>query len=352
VTTVLAIAAAVLAVSLLIVVHEAGHYLAARRFGMRVERFSIGFGPVLLSFRRGDTEFAISALPLGGYVKILGMAAGEDVDPADRTAYANQAPWRRFLVILAGPAMNYVAGVALAAGLLLTVGLSAPDPAARVGRVVPGMPAAHAGLRTGDRVVSVAGTAVDSWEALVGELKRHPGVEIPLVVERTEGSRATHLTLTVTPRNEGGFGLVGFDRHRVLVARDALLPALAEALSRTNALVMDQVAGFKKVFSGGKGAKLSGPVGIAEQLVLAARDGTGPFLTLVWFISVVLAVLNLFPIPALDGGRLIFLGYEIVSRRRVNARVENALHLVGFIALLALILMVTVFGDLARLRGR
>jgi regulator of sigma E protease len=352
VTTALAIIAAVLAVSLLIVVHEAGHLLAARLFGMRVERFSVGFGPVLLSFRRGDTEYAISALPLGGYVKIRGMAAAEEVDQADPTAYANQAPWRRFLVILAGPAMNYLSAVALAAGLLLTVGLATPDPSARVGGLAPGMPAEQAGLRPGDRVVSVAGRPVDSWDALVRELRGHPGVTIPLVVERGEGAGAAQLTLPVTPRDDGGIGRVGFGQYAILVTRDSLAPAVAGALARTNDLVVAQIAAFKNVFSRGKGAELSGPVGIAQQLVRAARVGTGPFLTLVWLISVVLAVLNLLPVPALDGGRLVFLGYEIVTRRRVNSRVENALHLVGFIALVALILGVTVFGDLARLRGR
>ncbi len=163
-TQALAIVAAVLAVSLLIILHEAGHFWMARRFGMRVERFSVGFGPVLLAFRRGETEFAISALPLGGYVKIAGMAAGEEIDPADRAAYANQAAWRRFLVILAGPAMNYVTAVAVAAALLGTVGLPTPDPAARVGALVKGMPGEQAGLRPGDRVVSVAGTPVGTWE--------------------------------------------------------------------------------------------------------------------------------------------------------------------------------------------
>jgi regulator of sigma E protease len=351
VTTALAILAAVLAVSLLIIVHEAGHYLAARAFGMRVERFSVGFGPVLLALRRRETEFAISALPFGGYVKIAGMAPGEDVDPADRSSYVNQAAWRRFVVILAGPAMNYLSAIVVAAGLLATVGLRDADPAARVGQVVPGMPAAQAGLLEGDRILEVAGQPVDSWLALVGELQRHPGERIPLLVERRVGPSAERLRVLITPRDEGGRGRVGFRQAQLSVTRGPL-GAIAEGFSRTNGQVRAQIAAFGNVFSGRQRAELSGPVGIAQELVRGARDGVEPFLTLVWTISVVLAVLNLFPIPALDGGRLVFLGYEIVTRRRVNARVENALHLVGFVALLALILAVTVFGDLARLRGR
>lgn len=350
-TTALAIAAAVLAVSLLIIIHEAGHYLVARRFGMRVERFSVGFGPVLLSFRRGETEFAISALPLGGYVKISGMAAGDDVDPADGAAYANQAAWRRFLVILAGPAMNYFTAVLVAGGLLATLGLREPDPSARVGALVKDMPAEQAGLQRGDRILSVAGRPVGNWTALVAELQGHPGRPIPLEVERGEGADAQRLTLTLTPRDEGGRGRVGFRQHDVLVRRGPL-GAITDGFVRTNAQLAAQLAAFGQIFAGEQKPQLSGPLGIGQELVRGAREGLEPFLTLVWLISLVLALLNLFPVPALDGGRLVFLLYEIVTRRRVNARVENALHLAGFVALIALILAVTVFGDLARMRGR
>jgi regulator of sigma E protease len=350
-TTALAIAAAVLAVSALIVIHEAGHFWAARRFGMRVERFSVGFGPVVLSFRRGETEFVVSALPLGGYVKIAGMSPGDDVAPDDRTAYANQAAWRRFLVILAGPFMNYLTAILIAAALLATIGLRAPDPSARVGAIVEGMPAAEAGLAPGDRIVSVDGVPVDSFLALVRELQTRPGRTVPLELERGEGAAAERLTVTITPRDEGGVGKVGVRQGQVSERRGAA-GALVEGLQRTNAQAGLQLAAFGALFSGGGKAELSGPAGIAQELVRGARAGTEPFLSLVWVISIVLAILNLLPVPALDGGRLAFLLWEIVTRRRVNERVENAFHFAGFVALLALILAVTIFGDLPKILGR
>ncbi len=348
-TTALAIVAAVLAVSLLIVVHEAGHYLAARRFGMRVERFSIGFGPVIFSFRRGDTEFAVSALPLGGYVKISGMAPGEAGDPADRGLFANQAAWRRFLVILAGPAMNYLTAILVAWGLLATLGLRAPDPSARVGALVPGMPAEAAGLRPGDLIASAAGRPVGSWLELVSELQRHPAEVIVLDVVRGDGAAAERLALRITPKDDGGVGRVGVQQATVLV-RKGPGEALAEGLARTNMNAALQLRAFGSIFSTKQ--RVEGPVGIARELVRGARAGVEPFLGLVWTISVVLAILNLLPVPALDGGRLVFLGYEIVTRRRVNERVEHYLHLAGFLLLVGLILAVTVFGDLPRLLGR
>jgi regulator of sigma E protease len=348
VTTALAIVAAVLAVSALIVIHEAGHYWAARRSGMRVERFSVGFGPVVLSFRRGETEFAISALPLGGYVKIAGMSPGDDVDPADPTAYANQAPWRRFLVILAGPFMNYLTAIVIAAALLLTLGLRAADPSSRVGAVQAGSPAAAAGLRTGDRIVAIDGRPVDTFTGLVEVFRASPGRTVPLDVERGD----ERLALAITPRDDGGVGRVGFGQAHRLERDLGPGQALAEGFRRTNAQAALQLGAFGALFSRSSKAELSGPVGIAQELVRGAKAGADELLNLVWVISIVLAILNLLPVPALDGGRLVFLLWEIVTRRRVNERVENAVHFAGFVALLALILAVTVFGDLPKLFGR
>ena len=351
IATLLGVVAAVLGVSLLIVVHEAGHLCAARALGMKVERFSIGFGPVLFSFRRGGTEFAVSALPLGGYVKITGMAPGEEVDPSDPSLYSNQAPYRRFLAILSGPASNYLSAVVLGTALLLGPGLGLPDPGPAVGRVLEGTPAQRAGLSPGDRVESVAGQKVATWGELVAALQAHPGQKIEVAIERGEGTSAQRLTLSLTPRDEGGLGRAGFEQHLLFVREAGLGAALRDALRRTNEIAKSQVTVFGKLFSGGRGTKLSGPIGIIQQLLHAAQEGPAAFLNLLWIISVVLAVLNLFPIPALDGGRLLFLAYEVVTRRRVNARVENAVHLVGFAALIALLVGVTVLGDLG-LGGR
>jgi regulator of sigma E protease len=345
-TTALAIVAAVLAVSLLIIVHEAGHFLAARRFGMGVERFSVGFGPVLFALRRGQTEFAVSALPLGGYVKISGMAPGEAKESSDPRLFANQPAWRRFVVILAGPAMNYITAILVAWALLATLGLRAPDPAARVGGLIPGMPAEQAGLRPGDRIAAVAGKPVASWAELVSELQRRPGQQITLDVVRGEGER---LAIPITPQDDGGVGRVGVKQPTFLV-RTGAGQALVLGFQRTNENAVGQLRAFGSLFS--RKQRVEGPVGIARELVQGARDGIEPFLGLVWTISVVLAILNLLPFPALDGGRLVFLGYEIVTRRRVNERFEHVFHLVGFFILVGLILAVTVFGDLPRLLGR
>jgi regulator of sigma E protease len=338
----------VLAFALLIVVHELGHHLAARASRMRVERFSIGFGPALWKWRRGETEWAISVLPLGGYVRIAGMTPGEEIAPDDPGAYCNQPAWRRFGVILAGPAMNYVAALLLAAGLLLGGVLREGDPSPTVGEILPGGAAEAAGLRRGDRVLSVDGRPIATWTELVGEVLAHPARPMALSVQR--GGET--IPLTATPKDEGGRGRLGMAQGTRLVPRAGLADAARKAFSATNQRAADVLAGLAQVVSGRQRAELRGPVGIAQEMARSARAGTTEFLGMVWFISIVLALFNLMPIPALDGGRLVFLVYEIVTRRRVNQRVENVVHLVGFVALFALILGVTVFGDLARILGR
>jgi regulator of sigma E protease len=339
------VAVTIIAFALLIVVHELGHFLAARGCGMRVERFSFGFGPTLYARRRGDTEWAICALPLGGYVRVAGMSPGEDIAAGDRAAYCNQPAWRRFAVILAGPGMNYVAAVVLAIGLVLSLGFREPDPDPVIGEVVEGAAAAAAGLRAGDRVLSVDGQPVASWQELVAAVVAHPGRPMALLVQRGEA----RVEIAATPRDEGGRGRLGVAQASRLVRRAGLGEAVVKAVSATNERAADVLAGLAQVVTGRQRAELRGPVGIAQEMARSARAGAPQFLTMVWFISIVLALFNLLPLPALDGGRLVFLVYEIVARRRVNQRVEGLVHLVGFLALFGLIVGVTVFGDLARL---
>jgi regulator of sigma E protease len=346
------IAVTVLAFGLLIVIHELGHYLAARWSGMRVERFSIGFGPVIWSRRRGDTEWAVSAVPLGGYVKIAGMAPGEEIAADDRSAYSHQPAWRRFIVILAGPAMNYLLAVVLAAGLIATMGLREPDSTSTIGDVIGGGAAERAGLRPGDRVVGAAGAPVDGWTALVAAVRAHPGRDLSLQVERSGAPAGSPpVAMTIRPDDSGGIGKAGIGPHlRAVQAGPA--EAVAMAFQKTNDKAGEILGGLGQVVTRKQKAELQGPLGIAQEMTRSARAGAAPFLMMVWLISLMLAIFNFLPLPALDGGRLVFLVYEIVARRPVNQKAEAVIHTVGFLALIALLLGVTFFGDLPRLFRR
>jgi regulator of sigma E protease len=335
----------IVAFGALVIIHELGHFALARFCGMRVERFSVGFGPVLLRRRRGDVEWVLSAIPFGGYVKISGMAPGEDIEDGDPGAYANQAAWRRFLVILAGPAMNYVFAVLLAAAMLTSLGFREPDPSTVVGEVLAGAAAQRAGLHAGDRILAVDGRPVATWDALVGEIVAHPGTPARLSVQRGQGAP---LEIVATPEAVGGRGRLGIGQS-ARVVRAGPADAFVSAVRVTNQRAGEILSGLGQMVTGRQRAELRGPLGIAQEMVRSARAGAAPFITIVWFISIALALFNLLPLPALDGGRLVFLVYEIVSRRRVNQRVENIVHLAGFVALFGLLIAVTLFGDLARM---
>jgi regulator of sigma E protease len=339
------IAVTVLAIALLIVIHELGHFAMARACGMRVERFSVGFGPVLWKRLHGETEWAISAIPLGGYVRIAGMAAEEVIDAADGAAYCNQPAWRRFLVILGGPGTNYLAALLLAVGLLATIGFPEADPRAFLGSPVAGGVAERAGLRKGDRVLSVDGRPVATWVELVREVMARPGKPMQLELERG----AERLTLTVTPGDEGGVGRLGVKPFSRPAREETLGGAVARGFAITNQAARASLEGFWKMITFQAKGRVQGPAGIAQEMAGSAREGTSPFLGAVWFISLVLAIFNLLPVPGLDGARLLVLAWEIVARRRVNPRIENLVHTVGVLALLALLVGVTLFGDLPRL---
>lgn len=347
----LTIGVTVLGFALLIVIHELGHLSVARLAGMRVERFSVGFGPVLWSRRRAETEWCVSALPLGGYVRIAGMVPGEAVDPADRGAYPNHPAWRRFLVILAGPAMNYLAAVAIAVAMFATAGLPQPDPAPVAGDIVPGSAAERAGLRRGDRVLAFDGKPIQSWDELVAGVRASPGRTVELTVRRAGAPPEAPAELVrATPADSGGVGLLGV-RPSLTTVRATPGQALVLGVRRTNAQAAGILAGLAQVATGRQKGELRGPLGIAQEMAHSARAGAAQFVMMLWLISLVLSLFNLLPVPALDGGRLAFLGYELVTRRRVNQRVENVVHLIGALALLAL-LAATVFGDLARMFRR
>ncbi|HTP24055.1 MAG TPA: M50 family metallopeptidase [Anaeromyxobacteraceae bacterium] len=343
----LVVALVVVAFGALVIIHELGHFALARICGMRVERFSIGLGPVVLRRMRGNVEWAISAIPFGGYVKIAGMAADDDIERVDRGAYANQPAWRRFLVILAGPAMNYLFAVLLAAAMLASVGLREADPSPTVGGLVAAGAAEQAGLRTGDRILAVDDRSVATWDELVAEIVTRPRKPVKFSVRRG----TSIINIVATPQGVSGRGRLGIEQAS-RIARASPPEALAMGFRFTNERAGDILSGLGQMLTGRQRAELRGPVGIAEEMAHSARAGAAHFVTLVWFISLALSLFNLLPVPALDGGRLVFLICEIVTRRRVNQRVESIVHLAGFLALVALIAAVTVFGDLARLFHR
>ncbi len=327
---------ALLAIGLLIALHELGHLVAARLAGMRVERYSIGFGWVLARRRFGDTEYCLSAIPFGGYVKIAGMAPGED--EGDPRAFHRRPLLARVFVIAAGPLANELVAVLLVYAVALA-GMPYTK-VARVGQVLPESAAAAAGLSPGDLVRGVNGAAVTSFPDLVAAIRSHPGETVALEIDRDGKPRRILVQLGTPP-------FLGVSAPLRRFSPIAAVPAAIGWTVRQTAWV---VTGTLSAFRHPHAAQLEGPIGTIQTTAKEAEHGWQSLVFTLALLSLALAVFNVLPWPSLDGGRLLFLLFEILLRRPVNRRIEMAVHAIGMVFLIALVVLVTV-GDVRRLAG-
>jgi regulator of sigma E protease len=336
---------AILALGILIIVHEGGHFLVARLSGMRVDRFSIGFGPKLFSFKRGETIYQIAAIPLGGFVQIAGLNPGEEgMAVNDPRSYPNRPVWQRLATIFAGPATNYLFAAVMLVGMFLAWGVPGLGKAPVVDEVIDKSPAATAGLEPEDEIKSVDGKKVDDGNQVLPIVNASGGKAIVVDIVRN----GKPMAITVTPAKNGSSGyLMGVKLGGVQTWEQ--LPTgtrIQEALTypfRYSVFVLQTLVtgGVKQIWQQG-----SGPVGIVKEMRKRIEHGPKQGLMLIAMISIYLGLFNLLPLPGLDGGRLMFLGWEAVSRRRVNERIEQTIHMVGVLALLGLILIITFKNDI------
>ncbi len=345
---------AILAISLLVIVHEFGHFIVARAFGMRVVTFSIGFGPALVRWRPkgSETVFQVALIPVLAYVQIAGMNPREVADPNDRGSYQNATALARFATIAAGPFANY-----LAAGLLIfIVGLFGGEQVgaadARIGMVERGTPAAAAGLRPDDSVQAINGRRLRAWSDLVTTTRNSQGH--PLQMRVTRAGRS--VDITVTPRFDARqrrftIGVAPWTTYRRISLRQSVeLAVVGPAI-----LTAEIAKHIGRMFRRQTPVQLVGPVGIVSETVQQARAGWRPALEWVSIISLQLFLFNLLPIPALDGGRLIVLGYEMTTRRRFNPKLEARVLAVSLMLMLGLFVVVSlreILQGLLRLFGR
>lgn len=335
---------AILGLALLIVVHEWGHFIVARLCGMRVERFSIGFGKPIASFKKGDTIYQIAPIPLGGFVQITGLNPHEEFDRDDPYVYPNRPRWMRLAVLVAGPLANYITAVFLAFAMFGYWGV----PSLKVEKVMPGTPAETAGFKAGDELVEAAGKPVSVRNPITDVIAQSGGKPVPVKIQRGGKEQV----ITVTPAAQDGTYRIG-----VQIGGGSLhqsLP-LAEAVGLAVMVPVDLsgriLDGLWQMVTGKQKAALSGPVGIAQRMKQAADNGALEFLDLLTMLSVYLGLFNLLPFPALDGGRVLFLIFGSLGRRDVNAKTEAAVHFVGLVLLLGVFVVVT-FNDIVGLFTR
>jgi regulator of sigma E protease len=336
-TGALGIVLTILGLAVLMVVHEGGHHLVARAFKMRVLRFSIGFGPPLWRFqpRGSDTVYQVALIPFIAYVQIAGMNPFEEVEPGDKGSYANASLLARVLTVIAGPLANYLFASVLFFAAFVIGGKPGESTAIEV--LADGA-AEKADLRDGDKVLTIDGVAVQDFEQMRKIIVANPTRELALTVDRA--GKVESLKITPEAKGENGGGLIGVKPAREpMPIREAVISSIISPAQVVEVLVV----GLVRIVTGREKADLAGPVGIVKFGAKTVDLGADDFLGFLAKMSAYLGGFNLLPIPALDGGRLMFLGYEAVARRKPNARVEAHIHAVGLLMFLALMVVVSVF---------
>lgn len=330
----------------LVLVHELGHFFTARLFGVGVEEFGLGFPPRIVSVKRGETWYSLNALPLGGFVKL----AGEE-DPSVANSLAGKSPGIRVLVLSAGSLMNFLLPL-----LLFSISFMVPHDVV-VGQVVveevaPGSPAMQAGIQSGDTLLSLDGDPIRSTIDLHRYIQLGLGREATLLVRHSDSSMETvHLIPRWRPpEGQGAVGIALRTLNPTIVSERypfwQAIPMGAVESVETFVLFKN---GIISMIIGTTPVAVTGPVGIAQLTGEAAKAGIGPLLEFAAFLSMNLAVINIFPLPALDGGRIAFVLLELLRRgKRISPKTESRVHLIGFAMLMAAIFLVT-YQDVLRI---
>jgi len=339
----------------LVLVHEAGHLVVAKWCGMRVERFSIFFGRPLTSFRRGETEYAIGWLPLGGYVKITGMTREENLPPeVVPRAYYSAKPWKRIVTILAGPGVNIILAFLIFC-VVFWVGPTLQVPSTTIGRVDANTPAASIGLRPGDTILSVNGKpGREDFSVIQRELRSHPGEVVTVRYTTADGDVRTAQVRLRAEREDGQLvGKLGFaprfeDGPKV---SSGVAGGIVDAGRYTRFLVEENAKGIGRMFTSEEARRdVSSVVGIGAAYNEVSEDGFLTVLRFIGVISLVLGIFNLLPFLPLDGGHILFTIIEKLKGSPVRRQAYERFSIVGF-ALLAIVFVFALQNDIGRLTG-
>lgn len=352
----ISIISVIILLGVLIFVHEMGHFLVAKCSGVSVLKFSLGFGPRLIGKKMGETEYLISAIPLGGYVKLLGESDGEELSEADeKRAFHKQPVLIRAAIVAAGPVFNFLLAI-LIFSVVYTVGI--PTLTTKIGSVQAGSSAYDAGIQEGDVIVAIDGKELSRWEQLAETVSGSNGREMTLRVQRDGEQRDMQLTPRLL-KTKNIFG-EDIDSYKIGITPSSQIviekmnPFLAfwTGMKKTWLISKLTVMGIIKIIEGVISPKtLGGPIFIAQIAGAQVKEGIIPFLLFMALLSVNLAVLNLLPIPVLDGGHLFFYFIEIITGREINIRWREMAQQIGFVLLVLLMIFVIIM-DIERLNPK
>lgn len=319
---------AIIIFCLLILIHEFGHFAMAKLVGIRVNEFSLGMGPLLFQFTRGDTEYSLRALPIGGFCRM----EGEDEESDDSRAFNNKPAWARALVVVAGAFMNLVTAILIITGIAMAIGVATNG----IATVSDGSPAALAGLQAGDKIVQVNDEKVSSFSDIITAVTNSEGDTVSLQIERNKEKMTV---VSGVELNEQGRRVIGITSE----VKKTPGTALKTGTASTFAMGGQMLDYLGQLFTGkGSMDDLVGPVGIVSMIGDQAKLGFLNLANLTALISLNLAIVNMLPFPALDGGRLLFLIIRLFTGKAVSDETEGKIHFAGMMVLFAFMAYVLV----------
>lgn len=337
------IVAAIFVFGILVFIHELGHFVTAKLTGMRVDEFALGFGPRIVSFRRGETVYSIRCVPLGGFNDIAGM--NRENNDAGSRGYCERPILYRMIVILAGSAMNLILPIFLFFGIYLAAGYSTPSMEPVVGSVMENMPAEQAGLMAGDRILAIDGKEVTTWTDVTSDLKEVGNRAVAVEINR-DGET---LTKTMTPayNEKEKRTLIGITGS-VVTAQPGVIDSAVLAVKETGHVIYLMVDSLIGVIYKMSGEDLSGPIGVVQMTGQVAENGIIPLLRFMAFLSLNLGIINLFPIPVLDGGHFATLCLEALRGKPLGPKAMEYAQGAG-LTLLVLIMLFATKNDIMRI---
>jgi regulator of sigma E protease len=349
------ILAFVVVLGVLIFFHELGHFLVARLFGVGVEKFSLGFGPRLFGKKIGLTDYRVSAIPLGGFVKMVGEDPTAEMDPQDiPISFTHKHVFKRMLIVAAGPAFNLLLAVIIFYGIFQISGTYILKPS--IGGVQENSPAETAGLQAGDMIMAIDGTPVTSWEEMAAMITASGGRSMAITIQRPEWDVFTAM---VSPRVTTTKNLFGEDIQRYIIGISSAgevvnqrlnpIESLVESFKETYSITKLTIVSIVKLIQGTVSTKtLGGPIMIAELAGQQAREGAINLIFFIALLSINLAIINFLPIPVLDGGHLLFFLIEAIIGRPLSIRMREIAQQTGIFILIMLMIFV-FYNDISRI---
>lgn len=327
------IISSLLVFSVIVLLHEFGHFSVAKLSGVKIHEFAIGMGPKLFSIHGKETEYSIRALPIGGYVKML----GEDEESEDERSFGKKNIFARIAIIAAGPIMNFLTAIAIFAMISMAIGF----PSTYIGELIEGYPAQEAGLLPGDKIVEINGQEIEAWNDIIKGV--NTGADETYIKVERDGET---LNIKLVPVEEDGRLMVGISPEY----KKDMGNSLKYGFLRTKEILFSMIEFLGQAITGQSKETVVGPVGIIKVVSDASRTGIMNVMYIMGIISINLGLINLIPFPALDGGRIVLLLVEMIRRKKMDEEREGMFHFIGFVILMIFMVMIT-WKDIVRMLG-